>query len=263
LENAASLAEYLMAQEGQGWRAARRAGWTLLGLFFQGGCRACSGRVSSPLLARLCAACWDSLPLLKGTRCPCCGLPLPPLAWKAGTRVSCRDCRRLRPRFHRAWALFAFSGWMREMIHDFKFNSATSLRRPLVRCLELGYRQAGWSGPHDFLAHVPTSPEALKQRGFDHCADLAEGLSGRLGIQWLPALEKEPGLRRQSGLSRAQRLVNTRTAFRLRKDARLGGRRVLLVDDVLTTGATAQACASLLLAAGAARVDVLTLARSV
>jgi ComF family protein len=159
--------------------------------------------------------------------------------------------------------LFPFKGFVREIIHDYKFSSATSLRRPLVRCLELAYGSASWEGAHDLLTHVPTSPEALRQRGFDHAAELAQGLSRRLNIPWVPVLAKKTGFKRQSDLSRASRLRNTREAFSVENAPGLEGRRILLVDDVLTTGATVQACSRAMLAAGAMSVDVLALARSV
>lgn len=259
----ASLAGFLLAQEGLKWRAARRAAWSLLGLFFQRECRGCGRRVESPLLGRLCEQCWDRIPVLSGPCCPRCCLPLPALTWKGREEASCRDCRRLKPRFRRAKALFPFKGLAREMIHDYKFSSATSLRRPLARCLARTYASTDWGLTHSCLVHVPTSPEALKERGFDHAADLAKSLSLRLGIPHFPALARKPGFRRQSNLSRAQRLLNTREAYIIKEGHSLGGLNVLLVDDVLTTGATASTCARALLTAGATKVDVLALARSV
>jgi predicted amidophosphoribosyltransferase len=118
-------------------------------------------------------------------------------------------------------------------------------------------------GPHQVLAYVPVGPETARSRGYDQTEGLARGLARQLDLVWAPGLlSKSAGVLRQSELDRRQRFDNVRGAFQARLPKPWVGCHILLVDDILTTGATAQACSQALLAAGAGRVDLLVLARS-
>ncbi len=225
-------------------------------LFFPGRCRSCGRLVESPGLAVLCAECWEALEGLPGPACPVCALPL------ARAGADCPDCGRLHPAFDLALAPAPYRGRWRDLIHAYKFESKTSLRRPFCRLMAWKARGEGWSG-HAGVVGVPVDRDRLKERGRDQGLELARGLAARLGLPFIPgALRKRPGLRRQSELGRAERLENARGAFSAALPARWRGGRLLLVDDILTTGATAHSCALALKAAGAKGVDVLVLARA-
>ena len=234
---------------------AGRVVWAALGSLFHARCRACGAAVASPFFAVLCPACWSGLPALPAPACGRCALP--------GVRgASCRDCRRLKPAFTRAAAAAPFEATWRELCHAYKFEGRTSLRRPFARILRRVHAGLGL-GPHAAVAHVPCGPETLRSRGFDHAGLLASSFARLAGIPWVPwALVKAPLVGRQSELGRRSRFANVRSAFRASLPPALRGRAVCLVDDILTTGATAHACAQALRDAGAARVDVLVLARS-
>lgn len=113
------------------------------------------------------------------------------------------------------------------------------------------------------LVPVPLHPARLRSRGYDQAVLLARGLARRRGLAMSPrALQRTRPTPAQAALRARDRLHNLRAAFAVRSAARVAGRRVVLIDDVLTTGATADACARVLVAAGASRVDVYTAGRA-
>lgn len=229
--------------------------WSGLGLLFHARCRECGRGIHDPFHSLLCASCWAGLGRFPLARCGRCALP-------GGVTEHCRDCLRLKPVFRRATAAAVFEGRWRELCHQYKFEGKTSLIRPFTARLAAALRQAGWESPAG-LVHVPVGRETFRLRGYDQTAGLARGLSRQLGVPWFPGvLGKSPGVRRQSELTRSQRFENVRQAFRATLPAGLKGRPLLLVDDIMTTGATLNACARALLDQGASSVDVLVLARS-
>jgi ComF family protein len=171
----------------------------------------------------------------------------------------CPDCADADWDFGSVFAASVFEGLWRDVLHEFKFRGRLSFSRPLAASLS---GLLGAEGPWDAVVPVPAGPESYASRGYDQCKELAARLAPRLGLPLAPVLRKEGGRRRQSELRREERRANARGAFQARLPQALQGRRLLLVDDILTTGATAQACAFALKQAGAAAVDVAVLARS-
>ncbi|MFN8622017.1 MAG: phosphoribosyltransferase family protein [Chloroflexota bacterium] len=155
----------------------------------------------------------------------------------------------------------AFSGPVRAAIHAHKYRGERRLAVPLGSALAERWGRAGAGG--DLVCHVPVHASRLKDRGFDQARDLADVAGRRLGLRALPVLERAERTRAMHALGRAERARNVGHAFRVRPgmERAVAGRHVVLVDDVLTTGATASGCAAALLAAGAARVAVLAVAR--
>lgn len=231
--------------------------WALsgLGLLFHARCRECGRGIHDPFLSVLCAGCWAGLSRLPAARCGRCALP-------GGVTEQCRDCLRLKPVFRRTAAAAVFEGRWRELCHQYKFEGKTSLVRPLSGRMAEALRQTGWEAPAG-LVHVPVGEETFRRRGYDQTEGLARAVARRLGAACFPGvLRKAPGVRRQSELTRSQRFDNVRQAFKATLPAGLKGRPLLLVDDIMTTGATLNACARALLEEGASSVDVLVLARS-
>ena len=165
--------------------------------------------------------------------------------------------------FAKARAAGIYDHSLRTAIHALKFGGRTALARPLGEVLWQAYRRHWPEGDIDVIAPVPLHRRRLRQRGFNQAYLL-------LGAWRPPAgtvidrglLSRTRDTLPQTGLDRDQRRRNIGRAFALGTPERAAGRRVLLVDDVLTTGATADACADVLLRGGAVRVDVLTLARA-
>jgi len=192
--------------------------------------------------------------------CPAC------LAAAAGPAGVCEPCRAWLeaavaaappPLGDRAW-LGPYAGPWERLVAAFKHRGARRLGGLLGALLALRVRS--WPYAPDQVVSVPASAERLAERGFDQAAVLAAEVARALGSEHRAALVRSRASRVQKGLSRASRAVNAARAFRA--TGRVRG-RVLLVDDVLTTGATAEACAAALTDAGAAEVRVATVARTV
>jgi ComF family protein len=207
----------------------------------------------------ICPACWDGVHPVLAPLCDRCGDPLP--SWRLLTIAEgvCARCRRAPPGFDRARAAGDYDGSLREIIHAFKYDGRRSLAAPLARMMrdhgELLLRDA------DCVVPVPLHPWRRLTRGFNQ----AEELARRLDLPVARALWRRRVTVPQTGLRPAERRRNVRAAFALSplgRRERLHGRCVLLVDDVRTTGATLDACARVLKAAGAREVRALTVARA-
>ena len=167
-------------------------------------------------------------------------------------------CRLGANGFDAAYAYGEYEGPLRGLIHLFKYSGVTPLGRPLGDLLS---RALPRDARFDAIVPMPLHWRRLWQRGFNQSALLAGDLSRRTGIPVARALRRKRATPPQAGLTRAERRINVSAAFELRGSNRLDGRHVLLIDDVLTTGASASAAATALKRAGAARVTVLTVAR--
>lgn len=207
-----------------------------------------------------CAPCWGELRFIAEPLCRCCGLPLEPPA-RAG--LTCAPCLANPPAFASARAVWLHQAAARDTVLAFKYADKPQLARALARHLT---RVAApvLENPDAILMPVPLHRWRLLSRRYNQAAELARAL-GRLARRAVIAdgLIRIRATQPQQGLTRSQRQDNVRRAFSLnpRARARVAGRAVVLVDDVLTTGATVDACARVLLAAGAVRVDVITLTR--
>lgn len=187
--------------------------------------------------------------------CLRCGLPLP------ATARACGRCVRRPPAFERSWPAFAYAGVLERLVHRFKFHRDLAAGRVLA---SLAARRLAAMGAHRPQALVPVPLHWRRQlwRGFNQSRMLADDLSRQLGgIPLAPLLSRSRATPAQSGLPAASRGANVRGAFRARRPGcRL--RHVAVVDDVMTTGTTLDACARALRQAGVARVDVWVVARA-
>lgn len=222
----------------------------VLPLLFPERCGACNALGESPF----CTGCAQTLlPLVAG--CPVCGAPGDDELLPALRPRRCLHCRERAPPFARATAPFLHGGALADAIHQLKYAGREDLARPL------GLLFAGCDPPRaDVVVALPLHKSRLRQRGFDQAQLLAREAARRYGLPLLPLLERTRATRQQVGLDRPARELNLRGAFIASPRAR--GLRVCLVDDVLTTGATAAAGARALLDRGALRVEVRTLARA-
>ncbi len=219
-------------------------------------CLLCDERTDNPY--PLCVPCEAELPWLH-EGCQVCALPLP----MAG--LTCGQCSKHPPAFERVEAPWHYAFPVDTLITRFKHNSRWPLGRLMAQLLGHWLEHCfdeGLPRPQRLLP-VPMARKRLRQRGFNQAAMLANWLSASLGI----ACDERLLLRRretqaQQDLDARARKRNLANAFVLAPDAEVKGLHLALVDDVLTTGATANTLARLLLDAGAARVDVYCLART-
>jgi ComF family protein len=224
-------------------------------------CAACNELLAHPTRGAVCAACWQSIRPLTPPLCDRCGDPLP--TWRSISRplAVCARCRRARPLVARARAIGAHDGALRHIVHALKYEGRRSLARPLAALMRR--RGADILAGATCAVPVPLHPSRRRERGFNQAADLAR----HLDVPVLFALRRIRATPTQTGLPAAQRHRNVRGAFAISRPgrglSRMPAAIVVLVDDVSTTGATLEACARTLMAAGVQEVRALTAARVV
>ena len=227
-------------------------------------CLGCGALVDAP--GALCAECWDRVIFLGPPQCSACGLPF---EYSLGEGALCGACSRRQPVFERARAAIVYDDASRRLILAFKHGDRTDAAPAFARWLaRAGADLAGGDlvGEAECIVPVPLHWSRLFARRYNQAALLAGHLERLSGVPMVPdALVRRRRTPPQGRMGMTARRRNLAGAFAVRPSgrARIEGRRVLLVDDVLTTGATAAACARTLLRAGARAVDVLTLARVV
>ena len=202
--------------------------------------------------AYFCARCRAQLPYNTGCVCSKCGRAV------AEEAPVCLECKAHMPSYDRARSAFCYEGALVPLIKKFKTGGrhlAAALADAMLPVLQREFADA------DLLVGVPMTRRARRRRGYDQSRLLAEALSARSGIPLEASLlVKTRETAAQKKLSRRERAENLKGSFRVHERVKCRGKRILVIDDVLTTGATASAVAETLLRAGAARVCVLTAA---
>lgn len=228
-------------------------GPALLQLVFPSCCAACGTVRRTTGGGGLCRACWSALPLLDaGSACAACALP--------SAAPLCRSCRAAAPPASRTVALVRYEGVARRLVHALKFRGHDILAARAGALMAAAARSRGLHEGLGAIVPVPSTARRNRERGYDPGALLAEEVARRLGRPLRPLLSRVREAPAQSTVPAAERQRNVRGAFAA--SARTRGLRLLLVDDVLTTGATAFEAARTLRAAGASSVDILVLART-
>jgi ComF family protein len=259
------------------WGASlRRLGRALAAAVFPSRCAGCGAWIdleahpSPELLASLlCADCRLRLRFIATPLCRICGRPF---AQRADHDHYCGECLQNPPPYDMARSAAVYAPPLDALVQRLKYDGRLQTARPLGDLLRAAF-QHNWSArPVDLILPVPLHRRRLRSRGFNQVQVLLRDWSRPGSRQDLApvAAAVAPRLlvrRRhtppQAGLPRPERIRNMRGAFAVTQPRAVAGRRILVVDDVMTTGATLAACVEVLRNAGAARVDVLTLARAV
>jgi len=243
----------------------RTVAW-IADVVFPRDCVGCGTPLRPASRGEFCAGCLASLPWMPEPVCAVCGegfkVPSPGDADRFAGRV-CVRCREDPPPFIRARAAFAYQGAIRHAVQALKFRGRRAAGGALGRLMVEGLDRAG-EIPQGIamIAPVPLHRSRLRQRGYNQAALVAEPLAAALGLPLEEdVLVRERPTPPQVGLDRRERVLNLAGAFAVTAPGRVGGKRVLVVDDVLTTGATVSACAGALVKAGAQEVRVAAVAR--
>jgi ComF family protein len=221
-------------------------------------CPACREQVRD---SGLCASCWSKLTMIAPPYCERLGIPF---AYDPGPGVLSMQAISDPPAYHRARAAVRFDDISRALVHALKYGDRIDLAPTMGRWMA----RAGLEllKDADALIPVPLHWRRLWARRFNQSALLAQAIAGETGVAVADtALKRIKATAQQVGLTQSERAENVQGAFRVPADrkAEVAGRRVVLVDDVLTSGATSDACARALLRAGARNVDLLVFARVV
>ncbi|MBV8400395.1 MAG: ComF family protein [Acetobacteraceae bacterium] len=246
----------MLPQFGQ---VARRAGIAALDLLLPPHCVTCDAPVDAP--GRLCPDCFSRTGFVTEPYCVCCGVPFATIAQGGSDRL-CPGCRAAPPTFGRARAALRYDGHAQRLILPFKHGDRTEMARTLASLMARA--GAALLREADLLVPVPLHRSRLFHRRYNQAALLARALARIARVPVLP--DGMIRLRRTAPLgdrSAAERHAELADAFGVRPSriSRLQGKRMLLIDDVMTSGATANACAAALKTAGAVSVDVLVAAR--
>ncbi|MBI5559716.1 MAG: ComF family protein [Deltaproteobacteria bacterium] len=226
---------------------------SFLNLLFPPLCPLCEAGIKEDAF---CAPCLSGSKRMDGPVCLLCGRPF---ASEAGIHHTCADCLKKNPPFVKARSAFYYEGTLLSAIHRFKYGGNMAFLKPLS--LLLSHAMTLLNERPDIIVPVPLHKERLKKRGFNQSLLLARELAKGLSVEVdCMNLKRTLNTLPQVDLKEKERVINVKGAFTVKDPSKFKGKRVLLVDDVFTTGATVRECAKVLKKAGA-EVFAVTLAR--
>lgn len=242
----------------------RRVADAILNLLFPESCFVCATPVFRQQDCGICDACWENALQLRIREpwCASCGLPFQ--SFIPGETHLCSECILRPPPYSGARSFGYYSAELSRIIQYLKFQHRRNLAGLLAPLLASTFFDCWERTELDIIVPVPLHPKRRRERGFNQAVLLGHGLARLIAVPF-----SEHALRRirhtapQVGLTDPERLRNVRRAFQCCDRQAVAGRRVLLIDDVMTTGATVASAAEALLESGALRVSVLTAARAV
>ena len=241
-------------------------GESLFATLFPSDCRLCGTPLVNISRLPVCPPCLSEIRPIADGVCAVCGERVfSPYAINAG-ETRCGLCLRLAPPFVKAVAYGGYEGGLRELIHLLKYEQVRPAAVVLGRMLAEAASgiESSWTQHSVVVIPVPLHARKLRQRGFNQSELIAHDaikLSGRMVLH-SRVLQRQRETKSQIGLTRHQRRENLRGAFAVTRPEEIAGREILLVDDVFTTGTTVSECARVLRRAGASKVFVATVART-
>lgn len=249
---------------------------SLFATLFPSDCRLCGTPLVNISRLPVCLSCLSDIRPIAGGVCARCGERLfsPYVLGGDASQAQCGLCRRLEPPFARAVAYGSYDGGLRELVHLLKYEQVRPAAAVLGRMLAEAAQglDSCWTRRPVMVVPVPLHARKLRQRGFNQSELVARAAikhdaiklgagSGRMELH-LGILERRRETQSQTGLTRHQRRENIRGSFAVAQPEEIAGREILLVDDVFTTGTTVSECARILRRAGASKIYVATVART-
>ncbi|HEY5626735.1 MAG TPA: ComF family protein [Nitrospira sp.] len=225
-------------------------------------CIGCDKPLATDPVPFFCRQCWDAITPITGPTCFRCHQPFASAAATSWTPThQCQNCLAHPPGYQRAWTLFPYLPPLQDAICSFKYHGKVALAKPLASLMISALPN---EIDTDIILPVPLHPGRLREREFNQSLLLADQVGHHLSQPVSPhQLVRSLPTAPQTTLSRQERLHNLRQAFAVRNPDTIAGRKLLLIDDVFTTGTTLSECAKALLRAGAESVSALALARTV
>ena len=232
-----------------------------LALLYPEACQLCGVARATPEECFLCADCRKVARFIEPPFCERCGLPA---EGAITTRYECSNCQDIDWQFRSARSAVVAGEKVLELIHRYKYQRALWFEPFLAELLIAQAKPELSKEPWTWIVPIPLYPARKREREFNQAERLSDRLSGAIGVPVnRDLLKRVLPTRTQTKLTRQQRLINVRNAFAVKRGTQLQGEKIVLVDDVLTTGATSNACARVLRAAGAGEVCVWTVARGI
>jgi len=225
----------------------------------------------APFIPALCLACKENLREEDSLLCPACvqslsWIPEDLVCHKCGTPktdIVCEICHETEQVYDLCRAVFCFSGAVQVLVHELKYNSFRAPAQWFAKAAVAYLEESKVFGEIDLVMPIPLHRVRRRERGYNQSALIAKAIARGLNLEYSEALRRRYYTQSQTHLGKDERMQNLKGAFVLRKDALLRGRRILLVDDVFTTGSTVNESSKLLRSAEAEKVFVLAMARAV
>jgi ComF family protein len=219
-------------------------------------------RLVGSIAPHLCIICGSEGSLLCDWCLPDAMPPVPSRCYRCHSLTDnssvCKKCRP-KSRLGHVWVRTEYDGHAKRLIHDFKFERAQAAAAPVARLMA---EPVPYLDRQVIVTHVPTATSRVRRRGYDHARLLAGQLAKNLDLAYAPLLMRL-GQTRQVGSKRSSRLAQLQGAFTVRKSGPIQGGHILLVDDIVTTGATLELAARVLKAGGAKSIDAAVFAQKI
>jgi len=228
---------------------------TAITFLYPAECRVCEGFLAVTSMPYICADCWRDIQFLEPPWCDICGTP--------GVNGLCDTCAISPPRYGQLRTVAVYQTTLQQAVQLFKFEKKKGLAGHLIQLINAHVPVDCAVATYDFILPIPIHKKRLRERGFNQATLLAKGIAQTEGVPVLTdTLVRHRHTVAQSSLDSAARQQNIVGAFEVRNPDIISGKRLLVIDDVFTTGATIREAVSELWTADPAEIDVLTLART-
>lgn len=229
---------------------------TLVSFIYPAQCRVCENVIGIESVPYVCDTCWINVDFIVPPWCEICGMP--------NTEGICVNCATKPPQYGKLRTIGIYHGTLQHLIHLYKFEKRTNLVKHLVQLILANLPNDLSFDEYDYILPIPIHKKRLRERGFNQATLLADYICKKSDNQMLTdALIREKNTSPQSSLDREARQTNIIGAFTLRNSEAIRDKKILVLDDVYTTGATVREVVKVLWNADPIEIDVLTLARAI